>query len=224
MRSIQPVNAFSTFIDLSTPEPQLISDLSRMVMLEEDILEAKDPSIKDIDEWPTFALRKVSVISTRNGKQTSLLEAHQDNPVKVSGQLEPIAKDQIHLGTNEPSPTAVIQLISCSVKDDRYRTKTIELSNVVSYAFAEYDDGTFGFWAAGKAGWFEIRSASGPYQQTFANMNEASAMFYIMVDKTKRGRKDPSKMSIKDLNRYGNGLAKDVCCLIVALSPRFGTY
>ena len=41
-------------------------------------------------------------------------------------------------------------------------------------------------------------------------MNEAAAMFYIMVDKTKRGRKDPSKMSIKDLDRYGIGLAKDV--------------
>lgn len=44
------------------------------------------------------------------------------------------------------------------VRDKNYRDKTIELSNVMTYAFAEYDDGTHGFWAAGLAGWFEYRA------------------------------------------------------------------
>jgi hypothetical protein len=96
------------------------------------------------------------------------------------------------------------------VKNEKYKMKTIELYNVTKYAFAEYDDGTFGFWAAGKAGWFEITDALGLYQQTLAEMNEAASMFYIMADKTRRGRRDPSRMSVKDLDKYATGLAKDV--------------
>ena len=96
------------------------------------------------------------------------------------------------------------------VKDSKYKTKTVELMNVTNYAFAEYDDGSFGFWAAGKSGWFEIKGASGPYTRTLLEMNEAASMFYAIVDKTRRGRKDPSKMSEKDLVKYTASLAKDV--------------
>lgn len=104
------------------------------------------------------------------------------------------------------------------VKDEKYKMKTVELHNVTNYAFAEYDDGTFGFWAAGKAGWFEIKNALGPYQQTLAEMNEAAAMFYIMVDKTRRGRRDPSKFRVKELEKYATGLAKDVYHNVKGLS------
>ena len=97
-----------------------------------------------------------------------------------------------------------------TVKDAKYKLKIIEIMNVTNYAFAEYDDGTFGFWAAGKAGWFEIKSASGPYAQTLLEMNEAASMFYTLADKTRRGRKNPSKMSEKDLAKYTAALAKEV--------------
>ncbi len=89
----------SSFVDLTTPEPEGAVDKNNMAISEEDVLEAKDPNITDTDNWPSFSLRKVSIVSTRNGQTKSLLEAHQDSPVKVLGQLETIGKDQLHLGT-----------------------------------------------------------------------------------------------------------------------------
>ena len=70
-----------------------------MAVAEEDLLEAKDRRIEDTDEWPSFSLRKVNIVSMRNGQQMSLLEAHHNSPVKVSGQLETVGKDQLHLGS-----------------------------------------------------------------------------------------------------------------------------
>ena len=204
----------SKFIDLTTPEPEGAPDEPNMPIPEEDVLKQKDPNITDTDEWPSFSLRKVSIVSTRNGQHVSLLEAHKDNSVQVSGQLETVTKDQLRLSRySTPLHGNHIADFVFSVKDQKYKLKTVELNNITNYAFAEYDDGTFGFWAAGKAGWFEIKNASGLYQQNLAEMNEAASMFYAMVDKTRRGRKDPSKMSIKDLDKYAAGLAKDVGCL-----------
>lgn len=88
----------SSSVKLITPDPKGIVDEEIMAIPEEDILEAKDPNITDTDMWPSFSLRKVNIVSMRNGQIVSLLEAHQDNPVKVSGQLETISKDELHLG------------------------------------------------------------------------------------------------------------------------------
>ncbi len=88
----------SSFVDLITSELEGVVDETIMAIPEESILEAKDPNITDTDKWPSFSLRKVNIVSMRNGQTMSLLEAHQDNPVKVSGQLETISKDELHLG------------------------------------------------------------------------------------------------------------------------------
>ena len=88
----------SHFIDLTESEGDLGEAM--MAVSEEDMLEAKDPDIKDTDEWPSFDLRKVNVVSMKNGQIMSLLDAHQDNPVKVSGQLETIDKEKLFLGTS----------------------------------------------------------------------------------------------------------------------------
>ena len=69
-----------------------------MTCPELDILEPKDPAIENWDDWPTYSLRKTSIISQKTGKPTSLLKAHEDNPVKISGFLETIDSDQAHLG------------------------------------------------------------------------------------------------------------------------------
>ena len=86
----------SALIDLTDAEEVLGETI--MAVPEEDMLEAKDPDIKDTDEWPSFKLRKVNVVSMGNGQIVSLLDAHQDNPVKVSGHLETIDKDKLSLG------------------------------------------------------------------------------------------------------------------------------
>ena len=80
----------------------------------------------------------------------------------------------------------------------------------MTYAFAEYEDGTYGFWAAGKAGWFEIHSASNAYQETYDKMNEAASMFYMLADKLKRSHNPHPKLSRKRTDQYANQVFQDV--------------
>ncbi len=63
----------------------------------------------------------------------------------------------------------------------------------MTYAFAEYHDGSYGFWAAGKAGWFEIRDPISACQSSYDMMKEAASMFYLMADKLRRTRRDSKK-------------------------------
>ena len=97
-----------------------------------------------------------------------------------------------------------------AVKNDKYRSKTIELDSTTTYAFAEYDDGTYGFWAAGKAGWFELKDPVPLFRTTFEGMNEAASMFYMLADKLRRAHKTNPKLSVKGLERYANNVFRDV--------------
>lgn len=92
-----------------------------------------------------------------------------------------------------------------------YRTKAIELTNVTTYAFAEFDDGSYGFWAAGKAGWFEIKDPVPAFQRTYDMMNEAASMFYLLADKLRRSRKPQAKLTCKKVDRYAKQVFRDVC-------------
>lgn len=89
-------------------------------------------------------------------------------------------------------------------------SKTVELDNITNYAFAEYDDGTYGFWAAGKAGWYELKDPATAYKQAFNGMNEAASMFYMLADKVRRSYKTNWKLSAKGLDRYASTIFKDV--------------
>lgn len=85
------------------------------------------------------------------------------------------------------------------------------MHNITTYAFAEYEDGTYGFWAAGKAGWFELKDPAPTYKTAFGKMNEAASMFYMVADKLRRAYKANARLSAKALDRYVNAIFKDVC-------------
>ena len=97
-----------------------------------------------------------------------------------------------------------------TVRDPKYRTKGIELTDITTYAFAEFEDGSYGFWAAGKAGWFELKDPLTSFQHTFDMMNEAASMFYMLVDKSRRARKSRSNYTARYLDNYANLIFKDV--------------
>ena len=98
----------------------------------------------------------------------------------------------------------------------------MELRNVTTYAFAEYEDGSYGFWAAGKAGWFEIQSPASSYKETYSLMNEAASMFYMLADKLRRAIKKRPKLNAKELEKYTRVLFKEVLKLGQYLSlPRY---
>ncbi|CAF9943401.1 MAG: hypothetical protein ALECFALPRED_000294 [Alectoria fallacina] len=183
-------------IDLCTPPPDHESTPILMAIPEEDVLKPKDASLRNSDEWPTFNLQKISVTSQKTGEVCSLLAAHKANPVIVLGKLEKVDSDLLPL-----------------IRDKRYREKSIELRNVTTYAFAEYEDGSYGFWAAGKAGWFEIQSPAASFEQTYSLMNEAASMFYMLADKLRRAIKKRPKLNAKELDKYTRVLYKEYLAL-----------
>ena len=69
------------------------------------------------------------------------------------------------------------------VRDPKYETRALEIPDLRSYTFADFDNGTYGFWVAGKAGWFELKDPAVSYRATFDGMNEAAGMFYFMAKK-----------------------------------------
>lgn len=61
-----------------------------MSVPEGDVLRPRDPKVLRSDDWPEFSIAKVNVVSQSTGKPVSLLSAHKDNPVKVTGRLEEV--------------------------------------------------------------------------------------------------------------------------------------
>lgn len=209
-------------IDLTTPPPVQFIRPGMVLVNEDVVLQPKDTTITDTDQWPSYAMRQVNIVLQGTSERVSLLEAHAGQPVKVSGKLETIPPEQQHQGTRNHILHDLEQATNflSEVKDAQYRTVTVELENVTTYAFAEYDDGSYGFWAEGKAGWFEVKTPAGPYQRKFHEMSEAASMFYVLADKVKRARKDFSKVDVKGLEKFAAALFKDVGPSMCGIHPR----
>ena len=69
-----------------------------MVVKEEQLLEPRNPSLQNPDEWPSFSIKNIRVTSQKTGKDVSLLLAHPENVVNVSGKLDQIDDEFLHLG------------------------------------------------------------------------------------------------------------------------------
>ena len=95
-----------------------------------------------------------------------------------------------------------------TVRDSNYRRHTIEIKDVTTYAFAEYEGGGYGFWAAGQAGWFEIEATSSEYKEIYEEMMVAASMLYFIADRTRRSRK--SNFTQSEFTAYMKRQFKDV--------------
>lgn len=82
---------------------------------------------------------------------------------------------------------------------------------MVAYAFAEFHDGSFGFWAAGKAGWFEIKEPVAACQLSYNMMKEAASMFYLLADKLRNSRFLHERLSYKQMDNYAMKTFRKVC-------------
>ena len=182
-----------------------------MTTSEQDILLPLKSSDKNPDDWPEFKLTKVNVTVPKQGRAVSLLSAHHSNPVKVTGKLAVIDNDKAHLGTLYMNLALVYESDRIyTVKDKRYRDKVIELDQCTTYAFAQYDDDTCGFWAAGKAGWFEIQSPASSYKAIYREMNEAATIFYLLADKHKKSHLKKRNLEAKAVHKYADHVFQDV--------------
>ncbi|MCJ1480217.1 hypothetical protein MMC06_000371 [Schaereria dolodes] len=153
-------------------------------MRETEVLEPLAPTIRDeTDSWPEFSLKHTRVLSQSTGKIVSLLEANRDHLVRVEGDLDEVDEDQRKL-----------------LRIPNHRNRSIILEDVAIYSFSQFDDGTFGFWAGGKAGWFEVKQPLKSFQNAYEGMNEATKMFYFLADKCKNSRKSFLKATPKEVD------------------------
>jgi hypothetical protein len=71
---------------------------------EDSVLQPRNAANVNPDNWAQFNIDRVKVTSQKTGGNISLLSAHQHNPVKVSGKLERVENDLIHLGNTTSLP------------------------------------------------------------------------------------------------------------------------
>lgn len=131
---------------------------------EERVLKPLDPVPEDVNEWPDFALREVKIFYQGKGRYADLLDAAEDVPLCVLGELMPLEDEHEHLAL---------------IDDPTY--KRVKIENVTNYSFGQNDDGKPVIWAAGRAGWYEI-TPSDRYMSYYNDTAEAIDMFYFMVD------------------------------------------
>lgn len=131
---------------------------------EERVLKPLDPVPEDVNEWPDFALREVKIFYQGKGRYADLLDAAEDVPLCVLGELMPLEDEHEHLAL---------------LDDPTY--KRVKIENVTNYSFGQNDDGKPVIWAAGRAGWYEI-TPSDRYLSHYSDTAEAIDMFYFMVD------------------------------------------
>ena len=74
---------------------------------EERVLKPLDPVPDDVNEWPDFALREGKIFYQGKGRYADLLEASEEIPLCVLGELMPLDDEQDHLGM---SPSSKIYL------------------------------------------------------------------------------------------------------------------
>lgn len=141
---------------------------------ESDMLAPRDPARStNSDDWPEFELKDVKVHIPGDPQDlTSLLDAAEHYPLTLIGYLEPLPKSQAHL----------------QLQATARRAPLIEVSEVRTFSYGQFEDGNIGLWAGGKAGWFALKPARA-YRPIWINMVASVNIFYWVVDAYREKRR-----------------------------------
>ncbi|KAK5709262.1 hypothetical protein LTR17_019942 [Elasticomyces elasticus] len=159
---------------------------------ESDVLSPLDPSkTTDSNEWPDFELNNVRVhLPNDRAATTSLLVASEHYPVTVVGDV------QLH---------SIPKELSHTIKQRNHgRTASIEISEVRSFAYGQFDDGTIGLWASGRAGWFRLKPARA-YREVYNEIIEGIGMLYFVADAYREERRSGKGKKATVLAPYSAG-------------------
>ena len=136
------------------------------ILPESAVLAPRDPSITNTDDWSIFELSDVTVVDPNAlNLEESLLRATEHHPLTVRGRLKRLDNDLAH--------TSLLPRVEPSL--------VIEITDVYSYSYAQFGNGSIGLWAAGKAGWFQI-NPSRAYRKIYEEMVEAVNALYFVAD------------------------------------------
>jgi hypothetical protein len=169
------------------------------------VLKPRDPRIKDNNDWEIFTVSNAEVRDAETGELRSLLEAHALTPMTLVGRLQPVGKEQQHLcrTTIHHRSDRVHQkranIVKLLVKRAEYsKTTPIQVDNICEFAYAAEDTGEILLWAAGKAGWFEIRPGRA-YKDIYHDMQEAVNLLFFVED-----------IYVQSRSKAGNGPSHDM--------------
>ncbi|KAK5687393.1 hypothetical protein LTS10_001531 [Elasticomyces elasticus] len=177
---------------------------------ESNILSPLDPSkTTDSNEWPDFELNNVRVhLPNDRAATTSLLVASEHYPVTVVGDV------QLH---------SIPKELSHTIKQQNHgRTASIEILEVRSFAYGQFDDGTIGLWASGRAGWFRLKPARA-YREVYNGMIEGIGMLYFVADAYREERRSGKGKKTTVLPPYSAGeLFEKYGTEVMKASPTIG--
>lgn len=126
------------------------------------VLKRRDRTIFDSNSWPDYTLAQATIIDPVSNAPTNLLYASDLSPVTVRGRLEKLSYERQLL------PKAKLPVM-------------IEATNVGLFSYGQYEEGEVALWAAGEAGWFEIKP-SRAYRDIFKEMVQAVECLYFAAD------------------------------------------
>lgn len=66
--------------------------------IEDRVLQPLDPPPDDVNEWPDFALTEVKIFYQGKGRYADLLEASEEVPLCVLGELAPLDEEHQERG------------------------------------------------------------------------------------------------------------------------------
>lgn len=154
---------------------------------ESEILTPCDPALDNrSDDWPEFELKDAKVHLPGDPSQiTSLLEAAAYYPLTLTGILKPLPKAQSHL----------------QLSHTNQRTPLIEISEVRTFSYGQFEDGNIGLWAGGKAGWYALKP-SRAYKSVWHEMVQSVDLFYWIADAYREERRESKRKNAPLLPPY----------------------
>lgn len=166
------------------------------------VLKQRDRNLRDSNAWPDFTLTQARIASPDTNAPANLLYASDTSPVTVTGRLEKLPNDRLHYLL--PRTTLPVN---------------IQVTNVGLFSYGQYEEGEVALWAAGEAGWFEIKP-SRAYRDVFREMVQAveclyyAADFYRDLDKSRMKKTEAeevfeqvSRGSIEDERTFMDGFS-----------------
>ncbi|KAB8360702.1 hypothetical protein FH972_024438 [Carpinus fangiana] len=145
---------------------------------ERSLLKPLPASVTDENLWPIFTLKDAEVYTLdHRGRHTpiELWRAEPTHPIVVEGTLMRLPRSaQKHYAS------------SVGITGDGPAPQRIKIDSCTNWSYGQYEDGAIAFWAAGEAGWFEVKPAAW-YKPSYKRTRQGIEILYFIADFYREG-------------------------------------